>query len=173
MDLRTTRRWLLPLTALLMLGIAAYLRLWQLGAVPAFFHFDEGNNGADALRVLAGEHALFFGANRGREGLIVYGVAAFTALLGRSMLAARLTGALASTLAVVALFWLGSILFAPRGDRTADDHGGATRWRGLAIGALGAGMWLFDHEPPGTTSRLELTPVIGRDGSGAMIRGAF
>ena len=43
----------------------------------------------------------------------------------------------------------------------------------LAIGALGAGMWLFDHEPPGTTSRLELTPVIGKDGSGAMLRGAF
>lgn len=133
------RAWFALLAGLAILGVAAWLRLWQLGTVPAFFHFDEGNNGADALRVLAGEHALFFGANRGREGLIVYGVAAFTALLGRSMLAARLTGALASTLAVVALFWLGSILFAPRGDRTADDHGGATRWRGLAIGALGAG----------------------------------
>jgi 4-amino-4-deoxy-L-arabinose transferase-like glycosyltransferase len=124
--------------ALIIVGVAAYLRLWQLGAVPAFFHFDEGNNGADALRVLAGEHALYFGANRGREGLIIYGVAAFTALLGRSMLAARLTGALASTLAVLAVFWLGSVLFAPAPGNDTGER--ATPWRGYLIGAIGAGV---------------------------------
>lgn len=139
--LKSRRTWVALLAGLLIVGLAASLRLWQLGSVPAFFHFDEGNNGADALRVLAGEHALFFGANRGREGLIIYGVAGFTALLGRSMLAARLTGALASTLAVAVVFWLGSILFASRGDQPeAESFDAAGRWRGLAVGALGAGV---------------------------------
>lgn len=141
--LKSRRGWLALLVALIILGLAAYLRLWQLGTVPAFFHFDEGNNGADALRVLAGEHALFFGANRGHEGLIVYGVAAFTALLGRSMLAQRLTGALASTLAVLAVFRLGSILFAQHsgalsdtGSKDAAPH----HWRGCVVGAVAGGL---------------------------------
>ncbi len=172
--MRETRRWLLLLLGVAVLGIAAYLRLWQLGAVPAFFHFDEGNNGADALRVLAGEHALFFGANRGREGLIIYGVAGFTALLGRSMLAARLTGALASTLAVAAVFWLGTVIFGARenvpGTRKGNVPGtvGGVRpadvavrppdvlptWRGPVIGAIGAGVM---------AASLGLT-IIGRTG---------
>lgn len=130
-------RWVLALLALALLAIAGYLRLWQLGQVPGFFHFDEGNNAADALDVLAGKHAVFFPANRGREGLIIYGVAGFTALLGRSMLAARLTGALSSTLAVVAVFWLGSVIFGRLHGQYQQDR---WSWRGYAIGALGAGI---------------------------------
>jgi len=144
--MKVKRRWVALLAGLAILGIAGYLRLWQLGEVPPFFHFDEGNNGADALSVLAGNHRLFFEANRGREGLIMYGVALFTALLGRSMLAARLTGALASTLAVLAVFWLGSVLFAaPTQDNEAapsdqDTSARLLHWRPLVIGGVGAGV---------------------------------
>ena len=42
-----------------------------------------------------------------------------------------------------------------------------------AVGALGLGMWIFDHEPPGTTSRLDLAPVIGADLAGATLSGSF
>ena len=47
--------------------IAAIFRLWRLDDVPPGFQFDEAYNASDALRVLAGEHPLFFEANGGRE----------------------------------------------------------------------------------------------------------
>ena len=49
-----TRRWLRPVltvvVVLMLFAVAGYLRFWRLDQVPGFFHFDEGNNGKDALR---------------------------------------------------------------------------------------------------------------------------
>ena len=68
----------------------------------------------DALRVLQGEHAVFFSENNGREGLIVYAIALATSLFGRTALAVRLPTALASAGTVFVLFWLGYLLFGRR-----------------------------------------------------------
>ncbi len=43
----------------------------------------------------------------------------------------------------------------------------------LAVGVLGVGMVIFDHEPPGTTARLDLAPVVGADLTGATLTGTF
>ncbi len=47
---------------------------------------------------------------------------------------------------------------------------------GIAAGALtllGAGMWWFDDEPPGSASRLEVKPTLGNDGATVTLRGTF
>ena len=88
----------------------------------------------DALRVLQGEHAVFFPANNGREGLIVYTIALAISFLGRTMLALRLPTALASAGTVFVVFWLGRLLFG------RDESERATPWRGLLVGGVGAGL---------------------------------
>ncbi len=88
----------------------------------------------DALRVLQGEHAVFFPANNGREGLIVYVIALAISLLGRTVLALRVPTALASAGTVFVVFWLGRLLFGK------DEDGRATPWHGLLVGGIGAGL---------------------------------
>ena len=76
---------------LLVLALAVVLlRLQRLDELPLGLHHDEGTHGVDALRVLQGKHAVFFPANNGREGLIVYTIALAISFLGRTMLALRL-----------------------------------------------------------------------------------
>lgn len=133
-----SRRLLLPLTTgaiLFALAVAvAVLRLFQLAEYPPGFFIDEGAHGLDALRVLRGEHAVFFPGNNGREGLMVYATALSISTLGRTPLAIRLPAALASASTVFAVFWLGQLLFG------RDESGRATPWRGLLVAGVGAGF---------------------------------
>ena len=115
--------------------VVVTLRFHRLSELPPGLYYDEGAHGVDALQVLQGKHAVFFPQNYGREGLIVYGVAASTAFLGRSMLALRLPTALASAGAVFVVFWLGRLLFG-----RDEEDGQAAAWRGLLIGGIGAGL---------------------------------
>ncbi len=112
----------------------AALRLYRLDELPPGINQDEGAHGVDALRVLQGEHAVFFTGHGGREGMVVYAVALATALFGRTLLATHLPAAAASALTVFALFWLGWTLF----DR--EESGQPTPWRGLAVGGAAAGL---------------------------------
>ena len=93
----------------------------------------------DALRVLQGEHAVFFSAHPekfgGREGLVMYAIALAISLMGRTELALRLPTALASAGTVFVVFWLGQILFG-----RDEESGGSTPWRGLMVGGAGAGL---------------------------------
>ncbi len=113
---------------------ASVLRLYRLAEVPPGIYLTEGIHGVNALEVLKGEHAVFFPDDYGRAGMIIYAVALTTSFLGRTMLAVRLPAALASTGTVVAVFWLGNILFG------RDESGRSTPWRGLLIGGVSAGL---------------------------------
>jgi hypothetical protein len=124
-------RVLILVGLLLLVGV---LRLQQLDQLPPGVFVDEGANGLDALKVLQGHHALFFPENLGREGLIMYADALAIALLGRTVLAVRLPAALASVGTVLAVFWLGQVLFDARRGKDA-----VPSWRGLVIGATAAG----------------------------------
>ena len=118
-----------------LLLLAGALRLPRLEELPPGLFIDEGANGMDALGVLQGHHALFFPENQGREGLVIYATALAIGLLGRTITAVRLPAALASVGTVLAVFWLGQVLFnKPRGE------GEAPSWRGLFIGGAAAGL---------------------------------
>src|SRR6185295_19292968 len=96
---------------LLVLALAAVLRLWDLGGGPDPFDVDEGYTGVDALRVLAGHPTLYFAANNGAEPLYVYLAALSTAVLGPSALALRLPAALAGVASVLATYLLVRTVF--------------------------------------------------------------
>ena len=121
---------------LLALGaIVVLLRLQGLAEIPPRLDADEAIHGLDALQVLQGEHAVFFDANHGREGLVVYAIALSISILGRTELAIRLPMALISVGAVFVVFWLGRTLFG-----RDEESGQATPWRGLFVGGVGAGL---------------------------------
>jgi 4-amino-4-deoxy-L-arabinose transferase-like glycosyltransferase len=106
LDQRKTIFWVLVVT-----GLGAALRLAALGSVPVGLYQDEAFNGLDALRVLAGEHPLYFPANNGREPLFIYLASVSIAWLGRTPLALRLPAALLGTLTIPISAALGISLF--------------------------------------------------------------
>ena len=109
------------------------LRLYRLDELPAGIQVSEALNGVDALRVLDGEHAVFFPSEfSGHEGLVVYLIALSITLLGQTDLALRLPTALASAGTVFVVFWLGRLLFG------RDETGRPTAWRGIFIGGVGS-----------------------------------
>lgn len=131
------RRWISLTTWVILIALAlvvVLLRLQRLDEIPPGLNRDEGIDGVLALRVLRGEHAVFFPVDQGREPSAIYALAASTTLLGRNVLAMRLPTALGSAAMVFALFWMGRLLFG------RDEGGQATPWRGLLIGGAGAGL---------------------------------
>ena len=109
------------------------LRLYRLDELPAGIQVSEALNGVDALRVLDGEHAVFFPSEfSGHEGLVVYLIALSISVLGQTDLALRLPTALASAGTVFVVFWLGRLLFG------RDETGRPTAWRGVFIGGVGS-----------------------------------
>jgi 4-amino-4-deoxy-L-arabinose transferase-like glycosyltransferase len=111
--------------AFLLLAVltAVFLRFYQLGQYPPGLYRDEAYNGLDALDVLAGQHALFFPNNNGREPAYIYLTAAAIALFGPSALAVRLGAALAGSLATIPVYLLGQA------------------WFGRRVGLLAAWLW--------------------------------
>lgn len=106
MDQRKAIFWVLVVT-----GLGAALRLAALGSVPVGLYQDEAFNGLDGLRVLAGEHPVYFSANNGREPLFIYLVSASIAWLGRTPTAVRLPAALLGTLTIPISAALGALFF--------------------------------------------------------------
>ena len=96
----------------LIVAVAAFFRLWQIGSIPPGLFGDEATDGLDALDVLAGRGAIFFPANFGREGLHMWLVAGMFRLMGVTPLALRLPSALAGIATVLATYWLGRELVA-------------------------------------------------------------
>ena len=134
---RAERLRLTLVTGAILLALAlivVVLRLQRLDELPPGLNRDEGIDGALALQVLEGEHAIFFPVDQGREPSAIYALALSTILFGRTLLAMHLPTALGSAGLVFAVFWLGRLLFG------RDDGGRATPWRGLLIGGVGAGL---------------------------------
>lgn len=100
----------LPL--LLILGVAAFLRLYRLDELPRGPYYDEAAN-----VILAGEIArgqsfpLFIRSYTGKEVLFFYLAAGLMKLFGISTWTLRLTSALIGTATVLITFWLAWTLF--------------------------------------------------------------
>lgn len=76
---------------LLILLVAAGLRLWALPDLPPGLTHDEADHGLDAWGVVNGVRPLYFTVGYGREPLFDYSTAVLMLFLGRSYLAGRLT----------------------------------------------------------------------------------
>lgn len=125
---------------LLIVLLAAFLRLWQLEALPPGLYHDEAYNGLDALSLLQGQSfpqfyegwelyaqeahgenppeptrwPLFFEGNYGREPLHVYLMALSIWLFGPTPFALRLVPALSGVLAVLLTYFAAKELLRPQ-----------------------------------------------------------
>jgi len=95
-------------------ALAAAVRIFALGEIPPGLYHDEAFNGLDALGVLAGRWPVYFAANRGREPLFIYVIAATVGLLGRTPGALRLAAALCGTLTIPATYLMARAWFNQR-----------------------------------------------------------
>lgn len=96
------------LPILLILLLAAALRLAQLTQIPPGLTHDEANHGREAIGVLDGELRYFFPYNYGSEPLYSYTVAGAMALLGENVLALRLVNVAFSLAAIAVTYvWAG------------------------------------------------------------------
>ena len=101
-----------PVFALML--VAGALRFYELGAWPPGLYHDEAYNGLDSLRVLAGNHPLYFAANHGREPFFIYLVSLSVGWLGRSVYAVRFPAAIVGTLLIPATYFMARELFGQR-----------------------------------------------------------
>jgi len=107
----TERRLLL---LLLIVGVAAFLRLYQATALPPGLFPDEAMNGNDGLASIeTGHFRVFYPENGGREGLFLNIQAGLVYLLGNQAWVLRLPSEIFGTLTVVALYFLARKLFSP------------------------------------------------------------
>ncbi len=139
--------------------VVVVLRFHRLSEIPPGLYYDGGSNGLDALEVLQGNHAIFFPErSNGREWLGIYPVALAITFFGRTMLAVRLPTALTSAATILAVFWLGQLLFG-----RIEESGKAAPWRGLLIGGVGAGLMAvsLSHTILGRTAfRVNFVPLL-------------
>jgi len=88
---------------LILVLIAAFFRFYRLNELPIGLWRDEAANGLEALRVLEGDLAIFYGT---QEPLFIYLVAISIALLGRNPLAIRMVAAVAGTVTIPVTYLL-------------------------------------------------------------------
>ena len=132
---RTRRRTSHYDTALLLvLLVAAALRLYRLPELPLGFHYDEAANGILANEIARGlKTPVFIPAYTGKEVLFFYWTALWMKLLGATPLALRLSAALAGLMTVAATVWAVRELL--HGQRYA-------KWVALLTGAfLATSFW--------------------------------
>ncbi len=99
-------RWPLAVALLLILLVAAWLRLYRLPELPLGLHYDEAANGILAGEIARGASSpIFIPSYTGKEVLFFYWTALWMKLLGLTPLALRLSAALAGLATVVATVW--------------------------------------------------------------------
>jgi len=105
-DNTSTQRWPLAITMILVLLVAAGLRLYRLPELPLGLHYDEAANGILAGEIARGVSApIFISSYTGKEVLFFYWAALWMKLLGVTPLALRLSAALAGLTTVAATAW--------------------------------------------------------------------
>jgi hypothetical protein len=94
--------------------LAAWLRLYQLPTLPPGLNFDEAGNGVAAFDILDGTPRLWWRIGGGKEPIWPYVIALSTLVLGNVPLALRLPAALVGIVTVAASYPLLSALFPGR-----------------------------------------------------------
>ena len=100
------------LLVLLILGIAAFFRFYQINSIPPGLYPDEAMNGGNALEVLENNSfRVFYPENNGREGFFINIQALFVGLFGNEAWVLRIVSAIFGTLTVLGLYLLTKQLF--------------------------------------------------------------
>lgn len=106
------RRAGVPAALLLVAGIAAVLRFWQLGSLPPGLHYDEAFNNLHALRLSRGQAISFYVQDEyGEEPMHILLTALLFRLAGPTPLGGRIVSAASGVVTVLGLYFLGVELF--------------------------------------------------------------
>src|SRR5690349_20711441 len=109
---RPSGGWRTPGALMVILAIAAFLRLFELTSIPPALASDEAHNGNDILEAQeTGHYRIFYPQNGGREGLFINIQAVFVAAFGYKLWALRLPSAFFGILGVWGVFFCGRALF--------------------------------------------------------------
>ena len=100
----------------IIVAIASFLRLWQLGSFPPGLYSDEAVNGINAIQALKiappdGGFKVFYPENFGREGLFINAQALSVAVFGNEAWALRIISSLLGILTVLGIYFLAKELF--------------------------------------------------------------
>ncbi len=107
--LRRPELWLFVLLVL----VAVFFRLWNLGEAPPGLNNDSAQNGLLALRIFEGQPYTPYmtGIGAGHESLFLYLMAGLFELVGPTVLAIKLTAAVVGLATVVAFYFFARFLF--------------------------------------------------------------
>jgi len=137
METARLRRNAIWLGFVIVLIVAAFMRLWNLHSIPPGLFGDEAADALDALDVLAGRGQVFFPGNFGREGLHMWILAGMFRLMGVTPYAIRLPSAIAGIITALGAYWLGYEMFIARLPAKADRR----TFRKALLIAIGAGLF--------------------------------
>ncbi|HSJ90160.1 MAG TPA: glycosyltransferase family 39 protein, partial [Anaerolineales bacterium] len=99
---------------ILILVLAIFLRTYRFNSIPPGIYVDETNGALDALRILEGDKVSPFGTGwYGTPNGYIYYMAGIIKLLGANWLSLKLISLIPAILSVVALYFLGRLVFGP------------------------------------------------------------
>ncbi len=122
---------------IIIVSIAALLRLWQLADIPPALYRDEARNALNGLALIQGDrYPIYFKSNGGQEPIYMYLQAASHYLFKPGALAARIPSAVIGLLTIPALYLLARELF-------ADGESRRVGW--LAALGLATSFWHMNY----------------------------
>jgi 4-amino-4-deoxy-L-arabinose transferase-like glycosyltransferase len=103
------RRNLHYILLIAIIALAAFFRFYELNKLPPGLHPDEAANGLDIFRMFKGDIRPLYNTNGPRESLFFFFQAAFVIVMGNTITALRMAGAMFGTLAVLTTYlWMRS-----------------------------------------------------------------
>ena len=93
------------------LVVAAFLRLYQLDAIPREMGTDMPHNYQNALQIMSGQFMIFCPSYPGRESLFFYLLAGYSKVFGLSYFSIKFTSAMVGLATVAALYGVATYLF--------------------------------------------------------------
>jgi 4-amino-4-deoxy-L-arabinose transferase-like glycosyltransferase len=114
---------------ILILFLALFLRVYQIDRIPSGIFVDETNASLDALHILEGNHASPFATGwYETPNLYFYYMAVIIKILGANFVSLKIISLLPAILSVIAVFFLGRLLFGPTAGLSTMLFMAVSRW---------------------------------------------
>ena len=128
---------------ILILALAIFLRTYRFNSIPPGIYVDETNGALDALRILQGDKVSPFGTGwYGTPNGYIYYMAGIIKLLGANWLSLKLISLIPAILSVVAIYFLGRLVFGPTVGLAAMLLMAVSRWH------LSLSRWGWNETAP-------------------------
>jgi 4-amino-4-deoxy-L-arabinose transferase-like glycosyltransferase len=122
-------KWIEISGFILILILAIFLRVYQIDRIPPGIFVDETNGALEALRILMGNHASPFATGWYEvPNLTFYYMAVIIKIFGANLVGLKAISLIPAILSVVAVFYLGRLLFGPSAGLSTMLFMAVSRW---------------------------------------------